>query len=155
MAIVLLLACACLTGPSWELEARWSSHGGSLGGSSIREAGVRAGAARVIWLDVRTRQPSLDPPGWALKRVRPRGRIRWSTYWLCESSPGIRGIAATLPLWIPAAAIALPLAIVVWRGRAPAGYGRCAACGYDLAGLAAGAVCPECGETREPTTAAT
>lgn len=50
-----------------------------------------------------------------------------------------------LPLWIPA--VVFGLASVVtwwkwWRWRPP---GTCRNCGYDRAGLATGALCPECG----------
>jgi hypothetical protein len=51
-----------------------------------------------------------------------------------------------IPLWL----IALPPAVVsgyAWRRsrRVPAGH--CLKYGYSLAGLAAGALCPECGKT--------
>jgi len=50
-----------------------------------------------------------------------------------------------IPLWVPAVGSGL-----VWlagrRLSVPVGAeGECAECGYDRAGLAAGAVCPECG----------
>jgi hypothetical protein len=52
--------------------------------------------------------------------------------------------ALTLPLWIPAAACST-LALVLWWRRRPFGPGRCAGCGYDVAGLDARSPCPECG----------
>jgi ribosomal protein L34E len=42
--------------------------------------------------------------------------------------------------------LALPAAFLWYRHRRRAiGPGRCPRCGYDLAGLAEGAGCPECG----------
>src|SRR5690606_27720863 len=46
-----------------------------------------------------------------------------------------------------AAILALPLSFFPLRGRLRARRGRCLKCGYDLAGVAAGA-CPECGAQR-------
>lgn len=59
------------------------------------------------------------------------------------------------PLWPGFAANTVVYAIVVamvWRGPGRVRgwlrrrHGRCAGCGYDLAGLASGTTCPECGE---------
>jgi len=50
-----------------------------------------------------------------------------------------------VPLWMPLAVCA-GFAVLMWRVRVRlGGLGECRACGYDRAGLAAGAVCPECG----------
>ncbi len=63
-------------------------------------------------------------------------------------------LVIVLPLWMPFVALAIPVALLFWfdrrhRRRARrARAGHCAACGYDLAGLAAGAACPECGAGR-------
>lgn len=54
----------------------------------------------------------------------------------------------TLPLWIPTA-VACGASLLCRRqdalARRRAGAGRCVKCHYDRSGLAAGAVCPECG----------
>ncbi len=67
--------------------------------------------------------------------------------------------AATIPAWQPAIVLA-PLAWILLAGamreRRRARMGRCAACGYPLAGLALGAPCPECGgPTKASVTTAT
>lgn len=58
-------------------------------------------------------------------------------------------VAVYIKLWHAAGVLALPAVWMWWRvGRRPR-PGRCVACGYDLAGLKAGAgqavSCPECG----------
>jgi hypothetical protein len=51
-----------------------------------------------------------------------------------------------IPFWIIAGAIGIPTAWLWWHDRR-AGPGLCPKCRYDLAGLADGAACPECGCT--------
>ena len=46
------------------------------------------------------------------------------------------------PLWLPLAAIAIPMLLLCRSSRWP--IGRCQKCGYDLTGNVSG-VCPECG----------
>jgi len=50
-----------------------------------------------------------------------------------------------LPLWIVPAALALPLALLLWLDRRRPGPGCCPHCGYDLTGNQSG-ICSECGE---------
>ena len=56
------------------------------------------------------------------------------------------------PLWFPAA-LCMLATFAAWRLDAIArrrGTGKCAKCGYDRAGIAAAAPCPECGSPRSP-----
>lgn len=53
-----------------------------------------------------------------------------------------------MPIWVPTIGVALLGAACGWyarRTRVRARAGKCADCGYALAGLATFAVCPECG----------
>lgn len=72
------------------------------------------------------------------------GPALWWFNW--DGGPG--AWVVLIPLWAPAGLSAL-LTAAAWkwhaRIRQREGRGRCLACGYDLAGLPAGAVCPECG----------
>ncbi len=86
---------------------------------------------------------TIGPPGptigWRVQAVYwwPR-RESWML-----SGPLVVGWYIVVPLWIPFAAFAIPTAWLGWRDRGPP-LGHCR-CGYDLAGLAPGAACPECG----------
>ena len=53
-----------------------------------------------------------------------------------------------IPLWIPVLIITVPL-WWLWRLDCRSRPGQCQLCGYDRAGLGAGAVCPECGKQPE------
>lgn len=58
-------------------------------------------------------------------------------------------VVVDVPLWSILAVVAAPTAWFWYRDRRSlrrAEVGCCPACGYDLAGLGAGAVCPECGK---------
>jgi hypothetical protein len=86
------------------------------------------------------------PPGERVLAAhwRPRLGVPWMRPWFLDG----RSWELFVPFWIPALACAVPSAWA-WRLDAAARRreraGRCAGCGYDLAGLAAGLVCPECG----------
>lgn len=64
--------------------------------------------------------------------------------WWFYFAPG----GGAVPLWCPAL-LSLLATAAAWRADAKymrrARAGLCAGCGYDRAGLAASAVCPECG----------
>lgn len=59
-----------------------------------------------------------------------------------------------VPLWMPLV-VSLGVTAAAWRlevlARRRARVGKCASCGYDRAGLKAGAVCPECGAESDRT----
>ena len=63
--------------------------------------------------------------------------------WLLPQAwyPRAKTWIACLPLWIPIALAAAPLALTRWRAVPP---GHCSNCRYDLTGCPPG-VCPECG----------
>jgi hypothetical protein len=71
--------------------------------------------------------------------------IRFPTWGRRSAGAGIAVTEASLPLWIPLLAVAVPTGIAFQRlaRRCP---GRCSTCGYDLTGNTSG-VCPECGGT--------
>jgi hypothetical protein len=79
---------------------------------------------------------------------RPPSRLWW---WSPVVSTHLKVRAFAFPIWMPLAAAAFPAMILWWPQvrslrsifRKPKGI--CRKCGYDLKGLAAGAVCPECG----------
>jgi len=52
-----------------------------------------------------------------------------------------------IPLWLIAITLALPPAYLEYRRRKKPQPGCCVKCGYDRAGLAPDAKCPECGRT--------
>ena len=68
--------------------------------------------------------------------------------WMWARYAGRNFDARWVPLWAPTLGAVLASAIA-WRvgtlGRRRARRNLCPTCGYDRSGLAAGAVCPECG----------
>ena len=89
-------------------------------------------------------------------RIGPRFEgWRWLPYHQVAALPGGFSSAETyVPLFVPFSLIAIPTCWIFYRDRRSARWvraGRCAGCGYDMAGLAAegaggSAVCPECGK---------
>jgi hypothetical protein len=81
--------------------------------------------------------------GWAWGDDRDRG---WC--WLPRYESGLfnprQDLWIALPLW-PFVAAAAIFAAIHWRRALRHPPGSCPACGYSRAGLAADAVCPECG----------
>ncbi len=126
------------------LAAAWCVSIGSL----LRHEGVlsseyswhvTAGALVLIHSD-----PPLSPSLWDFQAVDPQ--VQWWPPWrgypYLPSAPS--GGWFVLPLWWPFVLVDVPTAWLWWQDRRRPGY--CPACGYDLAGLAPGAACPECGK---------
>lgn len=69
--------------------------------------------------------------------------------WRFEYFRGNSDWNLSVPLWFPIALVLLPTALA-WRfdilAHRRARMGNCPTCNYDRAGLAADAVCPECGK---------
>ncbi|MCC6661714.1 MAG: hypothetical protein IT437_12605 [Phycisphaerales bacterium] len=81
----------------------------------------------------------------ALRRSRAEFGTAWRPYTFTASVLSSRARVWILPWWLVIAAAGAPAALAFipwrrWRRR-----GTCRQCGYSLAGLAAGAACPECG----------
>lgn len=109
-------------------------------------------------------QPTWEYCGW--KHYGDQRQWMWTTalmkrdsdlydfdWWVISRLPSVWGgetewhVAAwpvPLVIWILAAPL---IGFGVWARRRALG-GRCVECGYDLRGLRAGAVCPECGKGR-------
>jgi len=88
---------------------------------------------------------------------RDRSRLRIETdpvpnQWWFDWGTTARGDHCRVPLWFPTL-LSLLATAAAWRADAKylrrSRVGLCAGCGYDRAGLAAGAVCPECGKQPE------
>jgi len=65
--------------------------------------------------------------------------------WIVDS----HGWNVDVPMWIPLGVLLGATSGAWWldaAARRRARVGLCAACGYERAGLAPGAVCPECGK---------
>ncbi len=82
-------------------------------------------------------------PGW---HYFQRTLFKFPHTWLPARYPGAHVVV--LPLWIPLVC-ALGTTAIAWRldtlARRRANKHLCMKCSYDRTGLAAGAVCPECG----------
>ena len=108
-----------------------------------RGIGLSRGRVWVVW-DRRSRFP------WerALVEVRQNSSLGiawWPHLLVNDKALGVQlfGRSASVPLWMPFLALALPTAFLWHRDRRPP-KGHCQTCGYDLTGNVTG-VCPECG----------
>ena len=133
-AILTVLLVVVWIGSGW-LDVIWDPGGGG-------EIGVEAGQ---LWIAPPYLSGVLDHSGifTVFARVGP---LNW---WFTWENWG-DGPAIAIPLWFPAL-LSLLATAAAWRADAKylrrVREGACPACGYDRAGLAAGAVCPECGAT--------
>jgi hypothetical protein len=132
MSIVLSLFCNvsmsyCPAGPA---------------GNSEYLLDLDSGVVRYVWFAVPAHEGSSAPK--VLVRARQFRAVRWLPFW----RGGTTIASGLLPLWIPFCISAVPTAILFYLDRPSARRrraGGCARCGYDRAGLAPQAVCPECG----------
>lgn len=94
----------------------------------------------VEWLDI------ANKPDIASMELlwHPRASLNWWFSWAF----GAAGFQVMIPLWFPAL-LSLFATALAWRADAKhtcrARLGHCTECGYDRAGLAPVAPCPECG----------
>ncbi len=139
----MLTALIWLSSPFWFVQRIRESYGGSLGGMTVREVGAGSGFVWFSWVEVPSRRSYLAER--MTMEWRAQRWLTWRPTWRFENSAILRGLDLAVPLWMPFLAAALPTGWLWWRDRRRARPGHCVACGYDLAGLAAGAACPECG----------
>lgn len=154
-----LVVCVVIAG-LWIASMEWTITRIAYSTRSTSVVAVGLGSLRIAW--VRDDRPARRLVLWsAQRRVQP-GRpyldvdvLGWFTLGLPRpgTTPIPRWMAGPsndidlwVSLWMPFVATALPTGWLWWRDRRARWVGHCAACGYDLAGLAAGAVCPECGK---------
>ncbi|HVU64521.1 MAG TPA: hypothetical protein VHC70_11135 [Phycisphaerales bacterium] len=135
------------------LVAVWIGSGwASIGWSCVfRKATVRHGLICLMW----TRDMPVDFGGqWGVIMQGPNHwdehprawAFDWGGHFFYHSPNG--DWVAEFPVW-PVAALLLMVTALAWHfdtlARRRERVGRCPNCNYDRAGLAAGAVCPECG----------
>ena len=136
-AVVTVLLVVVWIGSGWWNAVRWSG---------LR--GVRVGD-RVVsfsWWAAGSREPPPTSHGWIV--FTDRGSIPW---WFNPGGLSRLVTVAEIPLW-PAPLMSLLITAFFWHrdavDRARSLRGVCPKCNYDRTGLAAGAVCPECGAAR-------
>jgi hypothetical protein len=145
-----LLVVGVWAGGKWTIWARWqSAHGpqvsliGVPGGVIvwINEPALGSGVQHFVGLALRSRPSWM----WALSTKEPPlgGTFRW----------GRSQSTLSIPYWLLTITLAVCAGLldrhdrrVLRSMRIKAGC--CPACGYSLAGLAAGSQCPECGKAK-------
>jgi hypothetical protein len=95
-----------------------------------------------------------ESPPWSegtIDEMSERGIWRAGVYWK-GNHPTLHERAAGVILLYPFLLAAIPAGLLWWKDLRPFRPGRCPKCGYDRAGLAADAACPECGTPPAPAT---
>lgn len=136
------LAACVLIAAAWGLSLKyWVGRTSVVPGKGVRWIVLTKGVVALVW-DGDPGQFG-DPTGgtdWSWLDAGPHPPVRWS--------PGTSfdGVVTSswMPLWMPLVCMTIPTAWLWYRDRRVK-PGRCANCGYDLAGLTPGAACPECG----------
>ncbi len=145
-AVTLLLLMVWISTRWWRLE--WSGH-------DNQSVGLQNGRLAIILL---------SPPDGATPDITPGFTLTRKSeflFWHFDALKSRGDVAYFVPLWCPTL-LALLLTALAWRPDLIAHHrarkGLCPSCGYNRAGLAPGAVCPECGAaatmTAPPTPAA-
>jgi hypothetical protein len=143
------LVVAAASAVAWAASVGWTVFAmGPFGGS----AGIKCGVVFYNWTTEPLRRSltasGVAPFGWSWdlsERIPP---MEWWPF-LSVRHPSGRGLI-TVPLWMPAL-LAGSAGFACWRQRRSiAAVGHCGKCGYDRAGLANGAPCPECGAGTKP-----
>jgi predicted RNA-binding Zn-ribbon protein involved in translation (DUF1610 family) len=131
---------------AWAASGWWSTGFSWADASGTRSFDIESGRAIVRWQNI----PVPDNNGLRWHHLVWEG-WRWRFARREVATLGVAMTRTWVPLWTAFLAAAAPAA-VLWRinRRADAAaVGRCAACGYDLSGLAVGVACPECGANAE------
>ncbi|MFG0284295.1 MAG: hypothetical protein ACF8R7_07720 [Phycisphaerales bacterium JB039] len=135
----------CLTAAAWTA----SLFGYACLCRGRRSIWIESGNLRYVWAYPPNAREEQTPQGLTFGRYwwQPRYSMRQRTCWLPKWEDQGTWHSLHVPLW-PLAALGAGGALLAWRmGRRRASAELCQRCGYSLAGLPAGAPCPECGRT--------
>lgn len=133
-------ACALLAG-LWVLSVGWTVVHLRARAGTLYSLQLRSGCFVAIVCSSTDPIFALDWPPWDWERRDEA--LRWLPRY--ETEPRQSWTLIAIPLWAPLLLAGVPTGLMCLRGRNRRAAQQCAACGYDLAGLAPGAVCPECG----------
>ncbi len=137
-----VVVCVLIAG-AWAANTRWLIAYGYNSPANWRvDVGLAHGAVGLALYD--RALPGIWSGLVVFRRSPGAGFIWWP---LDRSDGGLAYFAWYIPFWLLLGVCAMPTTWLWWRDRHRAGAGHCAACGYDLAGLAPGAACPECGKS--------
>ncbi len=124
---------------AWLWSGRWSASGVVQSGDSWQFAGG------TLFLMCPHDHDPLRPRGFRGIFHNAGGHV-WNLEWGSYRVPGSWWVQ--FPIWI-LLVLSAPVTAIAWRldtlALRRSGLNLCRNCGYERAGLAAGAVCPECG----------
>lgn len=146
LAACVVIACCWAASFKWEL---WRGHIRSLVGLDFSSCALRSGG--FVVMDCRgdggfDPSPTRTGVSWDLRPARGV-TVNWRPHVRAVGLPWApeHSFFVIVPLWLPFLCFVFPTAWFWWRDRRGVRPNQCPACGYDLVGLASGAVCPECG----------